>query len=77
MGVLCLRDLTANLDVCIVVSSHPRSSQGKGERFLKLTERSGGHHTYISINLSDLGVFLNGIENASKGEKVNRSLSAQ
>ena len=23
----------------------------KGERFLKLTERSGGHHTYISINL--------------------------
>ena len=68
----------------------------KGERFLKLTERSGGHHTYISINLrfafaclsnffeliwpdlfSDLGVFLKSIENASKGEKVNRSLSAQ
>jgi len=44
----------------------------QGERFLKLTERSGGHHTYISINLSDLGVFLKSIENASKGEKVNR-----
>jgi len=44
----------------------------KGERFLKLTERSGGRHTYISINLSDLGVFLKSVETASKGENVNR-----
>jgi len=44
----------------------------KGERFLKLTERSGGRHTYISINLSDLGVFLKSVETASKGETVNR-----
>jgi len=43
-----------------------------GERFLKLTERSGGRHTYISINLSDLGVFLKSVETASKGETVNR-----
>lgn len=43
-----------------------------GEKFLKLTERSGGKHTYVSINLSDLGVFVNSIEAASEGEKVNR-----
>jgi len=44
----------------------------KGEKFLKLTERSGGRYTYISVNLSDLGVFLNSIEAASKGDNVNR-----
>lgn len=43
-----------------------------GEKFLKLTERSGGKHTYVSINLSDLGVFVNSIEAASQGNKINR-----
>jgi len=51
-----------------------RQPEKGGEKFLKLTERSGGRHTYVSINLSDLGQFLNSIETASKGNNVNRFL---
>ena len=35
-----------------------RQPEKGGERFLKLTERSGGRHTYISINLRFAGPCL-------------------